>query len=77
MNQIAGAGRTDFQVKKSKKKIFKLPVADDFDIPDISFQDLTNHKNTARPEDITLRERNEEFLQFDEEMLDFTVRLIN
>ena len=38
-------------------------------------EDLTEmmNGNTARPQDITLRERQEEFLTFDEEMLDFSV----
>jgi len=71
LNQISHAGRTDFKVKK---KIPKAAEADDnFEIPEINIDDLTDlmNGNTARHQDITLRERQEEFLTFDQEMLDF------
>ena len=73
LNQISHAGRTDFKVKK---KIPKAAEADDnFEIPEINIDDLTDlmNGNTARHQDITLRERQEEFLTFDQEMLDFEV----
>ena len=73
LNQISHAGRTDFKVKK---KIPKAAEGDDnFEIPEINIDDLTDlmNGNTARHQDITLRERQEEFLTFDQEMLDFEV----
>ena len=73
LNQISHAGRTDFKVKK---KIPKAAESDDnFEIPEINIDDLTDlmNGNTARHQDITLRERQEEFLTFDQEMLDFEV----
>ena len=75
LTRISTAGRTDFKIPK--KKIPKAAQIDEnFEIPEINLEDLTDimNGNTARPQDITLRERREEFLTFDEEMLDFSVR---
>ena len=73
LNQISTAGRTDFKVKKKLPKA--VEIDENFDIPEINMEDLTDimNGNTARPQDITLRERREEFLTFEEEMLDFSV----
>ena len=73
LNQISTAGRTDFKVKK--KTLKAAEIDENFDIPEINLEDLTDimNENTARPQDITLRERREEFLTFEEEMLDFSV----
>ena len=73
LNQISTAGRTDFKVKKRIPKAAEID--ENFDIPEINLEDLTDmmNGNTARPQDITLRERREEFLTFEEEMLDFSV----
>ena len=73
LNQISTAGRTDFKVKKKIPKAAEID--ENFDIPEINMEDLTDimNGNTARPQDITLRERREEFLTFEEEMLDFSV----
>jgi len=73
LTRISTAGRTDFKIPK--KKIPKAAQIDEnFEIPEINLEDLTDimNGNTARPQDITLRERREEFLTFDEEMLDFS-----
>ena len=74
LTQISTAGRTDFKVKKKIPKAAEID--ENFEIPEINMEDLTDmmNGNTARPQDITLRERQEEFLTFDEEMLDFSVR---
>ena len=73
LTQISTAGRTDFKVKKRIPKA--VEIDENFDIPEINMEDLTDimNGNTARPQDITLRERREEFLTFEEEMLDFSV----
>ena len=73
LTQISTAGRTDFKVKKRIPKA--VEIDENFDIPEINLEDLTDimNGNTARPQDITLRERREEFLTFEEEMLDFSV----
>ena len=73
LTQISTAGRTDFKVKKKIPKAAEID--ENFEIPEINMEDLTDmmNGNTARPQDITLRERQEEFLTFDEEMLDFSV----
>ena len=76
LSQIKNAGRTDFKVTIKKKQIDTFAVDDNFEMPEINVDDLIKsmNGNTARPEDITLREGNEEFLQFDEEM-DITVSI--
>ena len=73
LTQISTAGRTDFKIKKRIPKA--VEIDENFDIPEINMEDLTDimNGNTARPQDITLRERREEFLTFEEEMLDFSV----
>jgi hypothetical protein len=72
LTQISTAGRTDFKIKKRIPKA--VEIDENFDIPEINIEDLTDimNGNTARPQDITLRERREEFLTFEEEMLDFS-----
>ena len=73
LTKISTAGRTDFKVKKKIPKAAEID--ENFEIPEINMEDLTAkmNENTSRPQDITLRERQEEFLTFDEEMLDFSV----
>lgn len=72
LTQISTAGRSDFKIKKKIPKIAEID--ENFEIPELNMNDLTDimNGNTARPQDITLRERREEFLTFDEDMLDFS-----